>query len=512
MKATIVVILVCFFFVSNANARISWTSNVKGPKGELPAVPAAKGYGVYTRPAKNAKVIKVTNVKESGAGSLEACIEASGPRVCVFEVAGRIKYRGNFDIRKGDLHIAGQTAPNPGIVVQAPRSVIRASNVVIEHMRFMSTDELTNRNIRDSSGYNRRDALVIEGGKSIFLNHVTVNFGVDGNLDIAGRTDNITIRNSLVGMMLNFSIHANGNWRGLGAHSFNMLISHQVGNVDITRSVLAYAQGRLPRSGARNLFYSENVNYHTNRNFFVDLYTRAGGKNNRTVNANVVGNVFITDRSNTSIVNTYADKGGKVNVYSAKNDLILERGRSIRSPSGAASTIRRTKGGSAKVLTRAVSMPHKQSIPRSPVREKDVLNLAGARPAARIPLEREIVRNISARKGEVVNCYHETGDRKFNTVLQKYAKYKDRNAPSIKDRCELDKKGWNGWRQWLLATKVVSKRSLNGRLPRTSDLNRTLPSGYTHLEAFLHACSRKVEQNSGDCHSRNIDRSGRGWR
>lgn len=519
MKAAIVAVLLCTFLASSASANVRWTSNVKGPRGELPAIPGATGYGVYTRPAQNAKVYRVTHLRDSGHGSLEDCVNGWGNRVCVFEVSGRIKYRGNLDINNPKIHIAGQTAPYPGIVIQAPRSVIRTSDVVIEHVKFMSTDELSNRDLRNTKGYDNRDALAIESNRqirNIVLNHVSINFGIDGNLDIWGKVDNVTIRNSIIGMMLKHSIHIDNprtGWRSLQPHAYNMLIGHQVGDVDITRSVLAYADDRLPRSGAANLFYSENVNYHSMQNWFVDLYTRRGWGNNRNVNANVVGNRFISNgNSHRQTITRMESQSGRINLYSAKNDLLLNRGRIVKTPNPHQSAMRRNWGGATNIAWRPLPKPHRAVIPNSPVREHEVLRKAGSRPAARGALEREITRNVAARKGQLVNCYQENGDRRFNDVLRRYARYPNRDAPKVWDRCELDRKGWYDWRRWMLPTHVMNKRSLNHRLPRNSDLNRRLPSGYTQLEAFLHACSRKVENNYGDCHFRSIDRNGRGWK
>ncbi len=516
MKATIVAVLLCVFCASTASAKIKWTNNVKGPRGELPAVPAAKGFGVYTRPAKNARVYKVTNLKEKGRGSLEDCINGKGNRVCVFEVAGRIKYRNILKINNPNIHIAGQTAPHPGIVIQAPQSIIRTSNVVIEHVRFMSSDEITNRNIRDTKGYHNRDALAIESYrpiKNIFLNHVSINFGIDSNLDVWGNINNVSIRNSLIALPLHYSMHVDrsrGSWRDLQPHAMNLLIGHAVGNIDVTRSVLGYAHDRQPRSGAKNLFFSENVVYDSSRNIFVDLYTKRGG--NRTVESNVVGNIFISKRSSRqSIVNLWAERNSRINLYASKNNLLLRNGRTVRTPSARQSVIDRKRGGYSRISSRPVKTPHRQSIPRSPVRERTVLDNAGARPAFRIQLERDIVRNIKSRRGELVNCYHERGDHRFDQVLRRYAKYPGKNAPSIRDRCELDRKGWNGWRRWLLSTRIMKRHSLDPRMPSKRDMNRVLPSGYTQLEAFLHACSRKVENNHGDCHRRAIDKRGRGW-
>ena len=499
------------------DSNIIWRTNTLGPKGELPAMPGAKGFGVYTRPAKNAKVYKVTNLNASGDGSLKDCIDKTGARVCVFEVSGRIRHTKTLRIENDNLHIAGQTAPSPGIVIHAPATTVAASNVVIEHLRLMSSDELTNNDLYDTKGYDNRDVLQISNSKraikNVVINHVTMTFGIDGILGLWYEVDNVSIRNSLMGLVLNFSIHADvveKGWNSLENHPLHTLIGHEVNNVDMTRNVIAYAEGRLPRSGAANLFYSENVNYGTDRNKFVDLYTRDGEGYNKTTGASVVGNVFITDRDKQKIVNLRAESEGNIDLYFSQNQLQLNYGKKNSTPSASQAIFH--DGGKYKLRSSSLALPHPKAKPTKPIAENDVLDLVGARPSQRIPLESEVISNIKNRKGELINCYSETGDARFDKVLaDKRYGYDDHEAPSIAERCELDKKGWTGWKDWLLPTSVVNRRTISSRLPATNELSDILPSGYSKLEAFLHACSRKVELNHGECDKDFIDNNGREW-
>jgi hypothetical protein len=81
------------------------------------AFPGAQGGGAESVGGRGGAVIEVTNTNDSGTGSLRACVEASGPRTCVFRVAGL------FPITSGDLRfvspyltVAGQTAPGEVIL------------------------------------------------------------------------------------------------------------------------------------------------------------------------------------------------------------------------------------------------------------------------------------------------------------------------------------------------------------------------------------------------------------
>lgn len=119
------------------------------PKG-LPIIPGAAGFGMET-PAGSGRhleapktaVYKVTNLKDSGPGSLREAIQAKGSRVVVFEVSGYIDPDGGLSISNPYLTVAGETAPWPGIVVRGGFAVeIRAHDVLIRHMGFRTGDSI----------------------------------------------------------------------------------------------------------------------------------------------------------------------------------------------------------------------------------------------------------------------------------------------------------------------------------------------------------------------------------
>ena len=129
------------------------------------AFPTAEGYGKYTVGGRGGKVIEVTNLNSSGAGSFAAAIGASGPRTVVFKVAGTIT--GNFNITNGNITIAGQTAPGDGICIKGNLST-SARQIIIRYIR-----------VRYDPSMGANDALGGRYQKNIIFDHISASWSSD---------------------------------------------------------------------------------------------------------------------------------------------------------------------------------------------------------------------------------------------------------------------------------------------------------------------------------------------
>lgn len=116
--------------------------------GALKAFPSAEGFGKYATGGRGGRIIEVTNLNNSGEGSLRAALAETGTRTIIFKVSGTIECTSYLQIKhgNGNVTIAGQTAPGDGIAIKGAELRIMASNVIVRHLRIRPGEETTGSN------------------------------------------------------------------------------------------------------------------------------------------------------------------------------------------------------------------------------------------------------------------------------------------------------------------------------------------------------------------------------
>src|SRR5688500_9916676 len=105
--------------------------------GKQLAFEGAEGFGAYTAGGRGGQVVKVTNLDDSGPGSLRwALTQVDGPRTVVFEVNGTITLKDQIIIEDPNITIAGQTALGEGITIAGSRIRVKADEVIIRGLKF----------------------------------------------------------------------------------------------------------------------------------------------------------------------------------------------------------------------------------------------------------------------------------------------------------------------------------------------------------------------------------------
>jgi pectate lyase len=161
------------------------------------------GYGAGTKGGAGGKVIAVTNLNDSGAGSLRAALTASGPRTVVFQVGGTIRLQSDLRVTDPFVTVDGSTAPSP-VAIRDGMMLVVTHDVVLRHLRFRPGDQVAAANEVDAVSINGLSGEVY----NVVLDHVTMLWGPDiGGLSILGNVHDITVQYSIMGEGLYLSRH-----------------------------------------------------------------------------------------------------------------------------------------------------------------------------------------------------------------------------------------------------------------------------------------------------------------
>ncbi|MBP5339440.1 MAG: pectate lyase [Prevotella sp.] len=279
---------------------------------KLPAFPGAEGFGRYTTGGRGGNVYTVTNLNDSGQGSLRWALSQPGPRTIVFNVDGTIHLQSSLNI-PSNTTIAGQTAPGMGICVADFPFSLKGSNIIVRYMRIRLGN--TNVQIDEADGW---DGFGGYEGRDIIIDHCSVSWSIDECLSVYGNI-NTTVQWCIAAQSLVNSGHSKG------AHGYGAIWGGS--GASFHHNLLAHHSSRVPRLGARPATQTdERVDMRNN------VFYNWGGEGSygyEGMNVNIVNNYFKPGPGTTSSmseqkIRRIAAIGIRTNDYVASNPSFAE--------------------------------------------------------------------------------------------------------------------------------------------------------------------------------------------
>ena len=248
--------------------------------GSQRAFPTAEGYGAQAQGGRGGVVLHVTNLKDRGSGSLRHALEKqSGPRIIVFDVGGIIDLSDNIKLAKGEVTIAGQTAPGDGVCLRGGSINVKASDVIVRHLCIRRGDGPgSSRSVGDGFGFLRAQRSIAD--------HLSVSWSIDEALEswFPG-TQDLTVQYSLFYEPLDGIIDEDE-----GPHGYGPLLGNEGQRQSFHHNIIAHARRRSPLiANVQDVDVINNIIFNW-KSVATHIFDRKGLEPSRRIN--VINNVY----------------------------------------------------------------------------------------------------------------------------------------------------------------------------------------------------------------------------
>jgi len=423
----------------------------EGPAAtEVRAFPGAEGFGQFAEGGRGGRVIKVTNLHDNGPGSLRKAVVARGPRTVIFEVSGIIDLQRDLDIHRGNLTIAGQTAPGDGITLRGFGLNVLADEVIIRYLRGRPGD---------AAGV-ETDAISVKSGNNIIIDHCSTSWATDETLSISPAhkevkrsIDNVTVQWSIISESLNKSVHSKGE------HGYGTLLRGSDGaRYSMHHNLWAHHSARMPRPGNYLDRSTDPVGpvFDIRNNVFYNWGGSYSGYNADTESISrysFVGNHYFTGPNSNAAV-AFDESSPYASLYFAENymngELVTDALTVVTLPPGSSLAER--------------DFDHGYTMPAAgPLAVEHILDFAGAS-RSRDAVDERIVGDVRDRSGRIID---DVSDTPGWPPLETLPAPVDSDGDGMPD-------------EWERAVDLNPKDGNDGPHDRDED-------GYTNLEEYLNS-------------------------
>ena len=349
---------------------------------QLPVFPGAEGYAKFAKAGRGGEILKVTNLNDSGAGSLrEACL-SSGARVVVFEVSGTITLNSPITIKDPFVTIAGQTAPSPGILIRNAPIIIKTKEVLIQHLRFR---------LGDSADDSFKLSATGEDINNVMMDHLSISWGGDENFGFfqgSFQVTDISITNCIISEGLK---GGKGLLINQGPASYHLPMK----NISITKTIFAHNQKRNPKikNGVHCLLVN-NITYNW-RLSAVDL----GENSNLPFLVSVINSVYISGKDTPE-----ERKPINFRPFVAQNSRLFLKSNEFdgKIPDDPNDLIFQLSSNPTDILVETSPLNHSvvEILDTNMVMDT-VTKYAGARPADRDAVDLRVIEEVKSKSGEI---------------------------------------------------------------------------------------------------------------
>jgi hypothetical protein len=374
---------------------VLWGSCGTWALAQIPAFSGAEGPGSVATGGRGGDVYHVTNLDSDKNGVVPGSLQygingapASG-RTIVFDVGGTIFLGGltaNDTLRygKGNITIAGQTAPGTGITIAGTGTKWTGDNVILRNIAIRPN---TNAN---GTTY---DAFSLQLKNSI-VDHVAATWFTDEGISETDSGHTTTVQYSLINEGLNYA-----------GHSYGSIISTEVDGAQLSFSHNLYAHNnsRMPRLGSELAITATGAKTNFNNNVVYNWPSRAGySGTDQPSSTNFLGNYYIRGNNNGSTVFLGGDSATNPNVTKVYHSGNLYDGNKNGVADGTAVT-NASFTGSKLIVSQAFDISRTGAVDSAPVALQRVLDFGGPNWVNRNPIEERVVQSVRSGTGSLIN-------------------------------------------------------------------------------------------------------------
>ncbi|SDA26656.1 Pectate lyase [Ruminococcus sp. YE71] len=211
------------------------------------AFPGAVGGGKYATGGRGGEVYHVTNLNDSGAGSLRDAVSKSG-RIVVFDVSGTITLSSNI-VCSSNITIAGQTAPGgSGVTLKNYKFGMGGDNIIVRY--------LSSRPGPDKATSSGNDAWGGAKGSNSIVDHCSLGWTTDEQWGLYSNNDHYTVQYSVIGPANSWGGHVKGvHGFGLMMGRSNLTFDHNLICHNVSRNFRGKVVGTETADFTNNIIY-----------------------------------------------------------------------------------------------------------------------------------------------------------------------------------------------------------------------------------------------------------------